>query len=165
MATGNYGTLLELLKRECQAETVAYKRHADEAEHHRGVAAQMQSLIRLLESGVTPTAEQVSNLRNGHAREVGGYIIEDNVPMPVRGAFGRKYGRQPEFENLSVVAAMRKIIGENGPTHADELAKRIYKFDPADFQKVKSAVVSEAVKQVKNKKMRRAGENVFALTE
>jgi hypothetical protein len=165
MAAGDHSELLELLKRECDAESAAYKRHAGEAEHHRGIAAQMQSLIRLLESGLTPTAEQVNNLRNGHPGGAGAYPVSNNVPLPPRGVFGRKYDRQPEFESMSIIEAIRAILKQNGPTHADELARRVYKFEPAQFSKIKSTIVSEAVKQVKAKKLRRAGENTFALME
>jgi len=157
-----HSELLRVLKREYEAENVAYKQHASEAERHRTIAVQMAALIRMLEAGVAPTAEQVKSVRNGHPQRI---VIDSNVPLPPRGTFARKYERQPEFESVSTIEAIRMILSKNGPTHADDLAKRIYKFDPKDFQKVKSAIVSEIVKQVKAEKMKRTGGNTFALME
>lgn len=162
MAAGDHIELIEMLKRECDAENAAFEHHTAEADRHRSIAVQMELLIHLLESGAMPAAPKPLNLASLKAT---GDLLKAWANGAPSKAFGRKYERQPEFASMSTVAAIRAILKKEGPTHADVLTHRIYKFEPAQFQRVKSAVVSEAVKQVKDNKMRRAGENIFALAE
>lgn len=79
-------------------------------------------------------------------------------------SYGRKYRRQSEFEHLSTTEAMLLLL-EEGPKHADELAGRIFQYEPHEWQRVKTTLVSEAVKLIKQNKLRRMGPNRFGLVE
>ena len=72
--------------------------------------------------------------------------------------------RRAEYAEVSVMDAIRKLL-EKGDMHADELTKQIFATDNAgDFARAKGSVVSEAVKAVQRKELRRTGPNRFGLT-
>jgi hypothetical protein len=167
MVEAEHSELIQVLKRDRAVEKA-------KAERHGQLAQQMDKLIALLEAGATPSDDlfgQISH-RNGSstippvaATETPRAFAPPAEAPRTFGAPVRKFERQPQYEKLSTAEAIRSILAERGPTHADDLAREIFKTNAFNFQKIKSTVVSEAVRGMKNGDLRRVGENIFALSE
>lgn len=138
------------------------KRRQSRLDREKAICAALEQLAGLLERESTPTViTDPSVLADGSA-------LLANWPHPkTLHTFAKRtvIPRQPQFASGSVLDAVRSLLKERGPLHADELTKAIFAADSANFQRAKSSVVSELVKAVKRDEFKRIARNTYALPE